>query len=73
MTTSIGAEGLDRDCLLVADSARGYADEVISLCKDNNRLSSVSSKAMKYIKRNFSETTAVKILSEDIQCVSTLG
>jgi GT2 family glycosyltransferase len=66
ITTPIGAEGLpDSKALLIADSAEEYADKLVNLYSDINRLSKLSHVAYKYVGDYFSMDSALRCIGQD--------
>jgi len=67
ITTSIGAEGISNvdDLLSVKDSSSDFADEVIKLYDDFEKLEEKSNMSYQYICENFSEDTAIRVFQED--------
>lgn len=66
-TTSVGAEGIleIEKILCIEDDAEKFADELINLYNNRFRLEKMSKESCKYIRNNFSEENAWKIIEED--------
>ena len=67
VTTSVGAEGIPEveKTLAVADGAEEFADAVVSLYRDPERLKTLSRETQKYIRTHFSVDGAWEIIKED--------
>lgn len=67
VTTSVGAEGIPRagDVLCVADTAIDFADAVLDLYGDAQRIKEISENAIAYIKENNSYEGAYRIINEE--------
>lgn len=67
VTTSVGAEGIPEveKTLAVADGAEEFADAVVSLYRDPERLKTLSGETQKYIRTHFSVDGAWEIIKED--------
>ena len=67
ITTSTGAEGiLNAEAFLsVKDSPGDFADEIITLYNDFDKLEEKSNMSYRYISENFSENAALRVLRED--------
>ena len=68
VTTTIGAEGLPENLnmLTIDDTKNGFADKVIQLYNNENKLTDISLKSADYINKYFSENRAIEILTEDL-------
>lgn len=69
VTTSVGAEGIPNaeTVMKIADDEYDFADAVTNLYKDVDALSSMSLKALEYIKQNNSIDAAWEIIKEDFE------
>ena len=67
VTTSVGAEGIPEveKTLAVADGAEEFADAVVNLYRDPERLKTLSGETQKYIRTHFSVDGAWEIIKED--------
>ncbi len=67
VTTSVGAEGIPEveKTLLTADGAEEFADTVIRLYRDPERLKALSQATQEYIRAHFSVDGAWEIIKED--------
>lgn len=67
VTTSCGAEGIVgiEKIIPIVDDVKKFAESVISLYNDNERLEKISLAERKYIYDNFSTDAAYKIIEED--------
>jgi GT2 family glycosyltransferase len=67
ITTPIGAEGIlnAETVMLIKDSADGFAGEIIRLYNDFEALEDKSNRCYHYIRENFSEDAALRVLRED--------
>ncbi len=68
VTTRVGSEGLPgiEDYLIECDDSDTFAELVCTIYRDHNRLMDLSQKSKSYIKKYFSEESALNILSKDI-------
>ncbi len=68
VTTTIGAEGLDgsEETLEIHDDAEHFAQAIISLYGDENRLTERSAASCNYVKTWFSQAAAYEIFRKDI-------
>lgn len=69
VTTSIGAEGVpnDNDSLIVADTEEDYADKIISLYHDNERLQTISDDFKRIVDKYYSREAAWNTIKEDFE------
>lgn len=69
ITTPIGAEGLDTGdgSMIVADSAEDFAEKVISLYEDYQKLMNISDNGIAFIQNHYMLPEAERILGLDIQ------
>lgn len=67
VTTSVGAEGIPEveKTLAVADGTEEFADAVVNLYRDPERLKTLSGETQKYIRTHFSVDGAWEIIKED--------
>lgn len=67
VTTSVGAEGIPHveKVLAIADQAREFADAVVKLYPDTERLLSMAKGTQAYIQEHFSVDAAWKVIEED--------
>lgn len=67
VTTSVGAEGIEKaeSILAIEDDAQLFADKVIELYSDDEKLDIISGKMQEYIKKYNSVEAAWNIISED--------
>ncbi|WP_051205580.1 glycosyltransferase [Butyrivibrio sp. FC2001] len=68
VTTPIGAEGMStkENTMIVAETAREFADEVCKLYKDMDRLREMSDNGKAFIKKYFSLEAAKSVIEQDI-------
>jgi hypothetical protein len=71
VTTSFGVEGLPGDFsfLEVSDNSKAFAGNLISLYRNEDRLCELSKKSVEYIKTNFSEKVAERVLMKAFSMV----
>ena len=69
VTTSIGAEGLEEadKYMIIADQAEDFANEVIQLYDDEERLNDMCINSMNYCERHFSYSAAKRSLENVIE------
>lgn len=69
VTTSIGAEGLANidDILMVEDDPKKFAEAILSLYDDEERLNTISKNMRKYITDNYSTKAAWNIIKKDFE------
>ncbi len=67
VTTSVGAEGIEgvEEIIEIADEANDFAESVLRLYNDNERLKNVSCDYQKFIKNKFSINAVWDIIKED--------
>ena len=67
ITTSIGAEGIlnAEKILSINDNPGDFADEIIKLYSNFEKLEDISNMSYHYICENFSENAAIRVLRED--------
>jgi len=67
ITTTIGSEGiLDAERILsIKDNPGDFADEIVNLYSDFEKLEEMSNMSYQYICENFSEDAAIRVLRED--------
>ena len=67
VTTSIGAEGLvnTEDILMVEDNPKKFAEAILKLYDDEEKLNSISKNTRKYIVDNYSTKAAWNIIKND--------
>lgn len=67
VTTGVGAEGIvdGESILVIEDEAKGFAQKVLELYSDNDKLDNISHDMLSYIKRYNSVDAAWNIISED--------
>jgi len=68
ITTSIGAEGLNRteNVLTIENSSDGFAKKVIELYNNIETLNAISKNCPDYIEKYFMKSNAIEIIKEDI-------
>jgi glycosyltransferase involved in cell wall biosynthesis len=66
VTTSVGAEGIEdaKSCFQVADSADEFADAILKLYDDEDRLYDMAVNSIEYVNHTYSETTALKVIDQ---------
>ncbi len=67
VTTSVGSEGIPgvEEVLCVEDRAERFAEAVVSLYGDTDRLRAMSEEAQAYVRRHFSVEAAWNVIRED--------
>lgn len=67
VTTSIGAEGIlgAENVLCIEDDAKKFAQAIVDLHDDADRLKWMSQKSQEYIAENYSEKSAIKTIGKD--------
>lgn len=67
VTTDIGAEGIEgiEDIAAIHNEAEAFADAVLRLYDDGDRLGEMSRKGIEFIKENFSMEAAWNIIKGD--------
>ena len=70
VTTSVGSEGIPgvEDVLIVKDKPNDFADAVVELYQDEQKLLSLAEKTQEYIKDHFSIDAAWRVVEEDFSC-----
>lgn len=69
VTTSIGAEGIpnENSSLIIADDENEFAEKLIDVYKDDNRLQKISSDFKSLIEKYFSREAAWETIKEDFE------
>lgn len=69
VTTNIGAEGISgiEDIVEIHDSPAGFAESVLKLYGDAEKLTLMSHKSVEFIKENFSMEAAWSVVKEDFE------
>lgn len=75
VTTSVGSEGIPgvEEVLLVEDKPRDFADAVVNLYYDNEKLAELSEKTQDYIREYFSIDAVWNVVREDFEVVKKIG
>ena len=69
VTTSVGAEGITgaEDILCIADEAGELGEKICALYNNKDKLTEMSKASYEYIRKNFSEENAWKVIAEDFK------
>ncbi len=69
VTTTVGIEGITgaENFMAVADDAEGFANKVIGLYQDINKLKSTTEEYQKYVKENYSIEAVWNVIKEDFE------
>ena len=67
VTTSVGAEGIEgaERILCIEDEAQAIASKLAGLYNNDVKLTRMSEKSFEYIRNNFSEESAWRIVAKD--------
>lgn len=67
VTTSVGAEGIPKagEVMVIRDLPEEFADEVVNLYQDEERLKAACHKSQDYVKENYSLEAAWDVIKED--------
>ncbi|WP_313801740.1 glycosyltransferase [Cytobacillus sp.] len=68
ITTTVGAEGINgsEEILTISDTESGFANNVIDLYDDIDKLNQLSKSSLEFVLNNFSTSAVIKVISEDI-------